>query len=85
MVDVAFQSATQAFLFLHARRTKIHNFICCLVSLPTGKGRETTPLVTTEIVPGRLNESEWSLLLDRDEGQDFAAEVVSEVVDAVLR
>jgi len=49
-----------------------------------GKGRETTPLVTTEIVPGRLNESEWSLLLDRDEGQDFAAEVVAEVVDTVI-
>ena len=41
--------------------------------------------MTTEIVPGRLNESEWSLLLGRDEGQDFAAEVVAEVVDLVLR
>ena len=45
--------------------------------------KSTEKQITTlcEIVPGKFNENDWNILLDTDESQDYAFEIIEEIFD----
>lgn len=54
-----------------------------------GKGDKTkpppsTPVVAHEIVPGKFNEHDWNLMLERDAAEDFALDYVDEIMFATM-
>lgn len=50
----------------------------------TKGGASATPTVAHEIVPGKFTDQDWYSMLDRDEGNEFASELLDELVDCSL-
>eukprot|EP00916_Digyalum_oweni_P013501 GHVL01022181.1.p1 GENE.GHVL01022181.1~~GHVL01022181.1.p1 ORF type:complete len:460 (+),score=89.71 GHVL01022181.1:226-1605(+) len=43
-----------------------------------------TPVTATEIVPGKFNESDWNIMIDRDNSEEFIFDIVDEVVNGTM-
>ncbi|XP_067671114.1 uncharacterized protein C2orf81 homolog isoform X1 [Haliotis asinina] len=43
-----------------------------------------TPVITHEIVPGKFNDHDWNIMLDKDGTEDFILDIVDEVVDSTM-
>ncbi|XP_046370038.1 uncharacterized protein C2orf81 homolog isoform X2 [Haliotis rufescens] len=43
-----------------------------------------TPVITHEIVPGKFNDHDWNIMLDKDGTEDFILDLVDEVVDSTM-
>lgn len=39
-----------------------------------------TPVTATEIVPGKFNESDWNIMVDRDNAEEFIFDIVDEIL-----
>lgn len=48
--------------------------------LPTAQ----TPVVSHEIVPGKFNDHDWNLMLDRDGSDDFVEDIVGDLLGTTL-
>lgn len=43
-----------------------------------------TPVISHEIVPGKFNDHDWNLMLDRDGAEDFVEEIVDGLIGTTL-
>lgn len=43
-----------------------------------------TPAVTHEIVPGKFNDSDWNKMVDQDDGEDFVADIMEELMSSTM-
>ena len=41
--------------------------------------------VSHEIIPGKFTESDWQWMVDRDDGEEFAAQIIDEIVGAATQ
>ncbi|XP_002734910.1 uncharacterized protein LOC100369816 [Saccoglossus kowalevskii] len=49
-----------------------------------GTQSASVPPVSNDVVPGRFSESDWSHLIEREDGEDFIIDMVEEIVDQSL-
>lgn len=43
-----------------------------------------TPVTATEIVPGKFNEGDWNLMVERDNAEEFVFDIVDEVISSTM-
>ncbi|KAL4240710.1 hypothetical protein ACF0H5_001501 [Mactra antiquata] len=43
-----------------------------------------TPVVSHEIVPGKFNDHDWNLMVDRDGSEDFVEDIVDDLIGTTL-
>ncbi|XP_072038918.1 uncharacterized protein [Amphiura filiformis] len=42
------------------------------------------PPVNTDVVPGRFTESDWNVLLDKEDGEEYVIDVVGDIIDSAI-
>ncbi|XP_030835020.1 uncharacterized protein C2orf81 homolog [Strongylocentrotus purpuratus] len=42
------------------------------------------PPVNSDVIPGRFTETDWNSMLDKEDGEDFVIDIVSNIVDSAL-
>ncbi|RUS72337.1 hypothetical protein EGW08_019895 [Elysia chlorotica] len=43
-----------------------------------------TPVIAHEIIPGKYNDSDWNLMVDKDGGDDFITDIVDELMQTTM-
>lgn len=49
-----------------------------------GKATSTTPAVAHEIIPGKYTDQEWNAVLDQDDSDDLASDIVRDICSSAL-